>query len=99
MRRRETKRGLGPTASCRDTSHVFVGHNRSRQIELLDLVALFVFEDPPHRWRFAGIRPHQIDIVYGPERRFQLPALRRVESIEAPDLQPATVVVADINAI
>src|ERR1700730_3135882 len=69
------------------------------QIELLDLVALLVFEDPPHRQGSAGGRADQIDIVEGPGGCLQPPALCRVEDVEAPDLQPATVIVADVEAI
>src|SRR5215472_527636 len=56
-----------------------------RQIELLELVALLVFEDPSHRQDFGGGRADQIDIVECSRRCLQLLALCRIEHIEPPD--------------
>ena len=69
------------------------------QIELLDLVTVFVFEDPPHRQGSAGCRTDEIDVIDGSRRRPEFLALRPVENVEAPDLQPAAVVVGDIEAV
>jgi hypothetical protein len=69
------------------------------QIELLELVAPLVFEDATHRQCSARGRANQIDVVDGVGRCLQPPALRRVQVVEAPHLQPTAIVVADIETI
>ena len=68
-------------------------------IEAADVSKRGLRDGAAHRQGVAPRRPHQIDIVQRAVGGVELAPLAGVEDVKATDLQPATVVVSDVEAV